>query len=54
MALPFQCMAIEPSNSLGGSQVEGPRAAVFKECITLLIAAEEGQMKHMGRLIEVQ
>jgi hypothetical protein len=39
---------------LGGIQIEGARAAVFKEYIALLIAAEESQMKHMGWLIEVQ
>ena len=47
-------MAIELGNALGGIQIEEARAAVFKECIALLIAAEEGQMKHMGRLIEIQ
>jgi hypothetical protein len=47
-------MAIELGNALGGIQVEGAKAALFKECIARLIAAEEGQMKHMGRLIEIQ
>jgi hypothetical protein len=47
-------MAIELGNALRGIQVEGARAAFFEECIAPPIAVEECQMKHMGRLIEIQ
>ncbi|MNN94465.1 hypothetical protein D3C81_2130990 [compost metagenome] len=54
MALPFQRVAVELGNALDGSQIEAGQAALLKKGIAHLFAAEESQVKHMGRFIEIQ
>ncbi|MNY12737.1 hypothetical protein D3C86_1458340 [compost metagenome] len=54
MSLPFQPMLVKPGDALGDFTTDRFVVEAIEQCLSLIVAAHDGQVKHISRLAEVQ